>query len=91
MIHDTQYSKTKFFEEFGHLLVKVSDDDVETGDLQLFCPEENHIAQEYKNKGYLIASVFDGGDNEDIVILNDDCGEQFHKIGFLVLRTTKNS
>jgi hypothetical protein len=82
-----QYTKTEFFEEFGWngLIVKVNEDDAETGDYQLFCPEEQDIAKEWQDKGYEIASVFEMEDSEDIVIIDNDLGSSHHKIGYIII------
>lgn len=81
------YTKTEFFEEFGRkgFIVKVNDNDVETGDYQLFCPEEQHIAKEWQDRGYVLASVFETEDSEDLVTLDNDLGQGFHKIGWMVI------
>lgn len=77
--------KTEFFSQYGHRLVKVKEDDSETGDYQLFAPEESHIAQEYKSSGCTIASIYEGEDDLEYVELDNDAGSSFHKIGYLVL------
>lgn len=80
-------TKTQFFEQYGRkgYIVQVHEDSPETGDYQLFCPEEMETAKEWQEKGYLIASVFDGGDDEDTVVLDNDLGNAFHKIGYIVV------
>jgi len=78
-------NKTEFFSQYGHRLVKVNEDDSETGDYQLFAPEESHIAQEYKSSGFIIASIYEGEDGLEYVELDNDAGSSFHKIGYLVL------
>lgn len=82
-----QLTKTEFFEKYGRkgMIVKVLDDSPETGDYQLFCPEEQHIAKEWQDKGYQVASVFEMEDGEDIVILDNDLGESHHKIGYIIV------
>ncbi len=82
-----QYTKTEFFEEFGRkgFIVKVNNNDVETGDYQLFCPEEQHIAKEWQDRGYVLASVFEMEEGEDIVVLDNDLGTSPFKIGYLVV------
>lgn len=82
-----QYTKTQFFKEFGDkgLIVPVNQDDPETGDYQLLFPEEQHVAKEWQDKGYLVASVFEMLDQEDIVILDNDLGYGYHKIGYIIL------
>lgn len=81
-----QYTKTDFFQKFNKfgILVKVHDNDSETGDFELFCPEEQHIAKQWQDKGYLIASVFERED-EDVVIIDNDLGTSHHKIAYMVL------
>ena len=85
MQNNSMTTKTAFFEQFGQRLVKVNVDDPETGDFQLFCPEEKTRAVEYQKNGYEVASVYESLDDEDKVILDNDCGESFGKIGFLIL------
>lgn len=82
-----KHTKTEFFEKYGSrgLIVQVNEGDVETGDYQLFCPEEQHIAKEWQDKGYQVASVFETEDGEDIVILDNDISAGFHKIGYLIV------
>jgi len=52
-------NKTQFFQKYGHLLVKVNEDDASTGDYMLYFPEEKYIAKDYLDKGYSVASVFE--------------------------------
>jgi hypothetical protein len=78
-------NKTEFFKQNGHRLVSVHEDDKETGNFMLFCPEESHIAQQYLDKGYSIASVFELQDEEDNVELDNDAGYSPFKIGYLIL------
>jgi len=78
-------NKTEFFSQYGHRLMKVNEDDTETGDYQLFAPEESHIAQEYKNSGCMIASIYEREDGLEYVELDNDAGTSFHKIGYLVI------
>jgi hypothetical protein len=78
-------SKTDFFNLYGNLLVQVHEDDVETGDYQLFCPEESHIAKEYIDKGYNVASIFQSENEEDYVLIDDDPNNSLNKIGYLIL------
>lgn len=87
MRNNYRYTKTEFFEKYDTkgLIVQVNEDDVETGDYQLFCPEEQHIAKEWQDKGYNVASVFETEDGEDIVIFDNDLGSAFHKIGYIIV------
>jgi hypothetical protein len=78
-------NKTKFFETYGHLLVKVNNDDSQTGDYMLYYPEEKYIAKDYLDKGYKVASVFEVENDEDFVVLDNDISYSHHKIGLLVL------
>lgn len=81
-----QFTKTKFFEKFGNRLVKVNpENDVETGEFQLFSSEEAYIASDYLKKGYDIASVFEILNGEDVVVIDNDCSPSHHKIGFFVI------
>ena len=77
--------KTEFFSQYGHRLVKVNEDDSETGDYQLFAPEESHVAQKYIESGYAIASLYEGEDGTEYVELDNDAGTSLHKIGYLIL------
>ena len=76
--------KTKFFEENGTRLVRVSDDNAEGGDFMLFHPEEKWAAAEYIKRGYAVASVFET-DSEDAIAIDNDISEHPYKIGYLVL------
>jgi hypothetical protein len=78
-------NKTDFFIKHGHQLVKVNNDDAETGDYQLFAPEESNRANEYMKAGYMIASIYEDTDGTERVALDNDAGTSFHKIGYLVL------
>lgn len=78
-------NKTEFFEKYGHRLVQVSEDDVESGDYQLFAPEESDVASMYQSIGYLVASIFEDEDGTERVELDNDSGIGFHKIGYLIL------
>jgi|LakMenEpi03Aug12_release.lakeMendotaPanAssembly.Ray.scaffolds.fasta_scaffold1374314_3 hypothetical protein len=78
-------NKTDFFQKHGHQLVKVNNDDAETGDYQLFAPEESNRANEYMKAGYMIASIYEDTDGTERVALDNDAGTSFHKIGYLVL------
>ena len=80
------YTKTKFFEEYGHRFAKVKNDDSETGDYMLYCPEEIEEAVNFKKRGFEVASVYDEcGIKEDTVVLNNDPSDAFHKYGFLII------
>jgi glutathione synthase/RimK-type ligase-like ATP-grasp enzyme len=79
-----EFSKTDFFAQFGKFIVKINEDDTETGDYQLFHPEERYIAQDFINNGYTVASVYDRED-EDIVIIENDTSESFMKVGYIIL------
>jgi hypothetical protein len=78
-------NKTQFFQKYGHLLVKVNEDDASTGDYMLYFPEEKYIAKDYLDKGYSVASVFETEDDEDFVLLDNDISNSHHKIGLLIL------
>ena len=58
-------NKTKFFQKYGHLLVKVNEDDPQTGDYMLYYPEDKYIAKQYLDNGYMVASVYEVEDDED--------------------------
>jgi hypothetical protein len=78
-------NKTKFFQKYGHLLVKVNEDAADTGDYMLYFPEEKHIAKDYLDNGYMVASVFEVENEEDNVLLDNDISNAHHKIGLLIL------
>ncbi|NBP67460.1 MAG: hypothetical protein EBR30_03715 [Cytophagia bacterium] len=78
-------TQTEFFKQHGHRLVRVHDDDTETGDFRLLFPEETEIAHTYQDLGYTIASVFEQENKEDFVVIDNDLGTAFHKIGMYVL------
>jgi hypothetical protein len=78
-------NKTEFFEEYGHRLVQVNEDDTESGDYQLFSPEESDLAAFFQKTGYLVASVFEDEDGTERVELDNDSGISFHKIGYPIL------
>ncbi len=78
-------NKTKFFQKYGHLLVKVNEDDPQTGDYMLYYPEEKYIAKQYLDNGYMVASVYEVEDDEDNVELDNDISDSHHKIGLLIL------
>ena len=78
-------TKDEFFMGFGDRLVQVNpDDDTETGWWQLMCPEQRETAQEYLDKGYAIASLFEHPDG-DFIKIDNDLGESHHKYGWFVL------
>lgn len=79
------FTKDDFFRKFGDRLAKVNPpEDVETGEYQLFSPEENHIASEWLQKGYDVASVYETSEG-DLIKIDNDCGSNPYKIGFIVL------
>jgi hypothetical protein len=78
-------TKTEFYNQYSHRFVKLHDDDVETGDYQLFHPEERYIAKEWLDKGYNVASVYEVGEGEDNVELDNDISNHPYKIGYIVL------
>ena len=81
----TVMNKDEFFYGFGDRLVKVNDeDDVETGCHQLMCPEERDVAQEYVDKGYAIASLYEHPDG-DFIKIDNDLSETDNKYGWFVL------
>jgi hypothetical protein len=77
--------KTEFFSQYKHRLVKVNEDDSETGDYQLFSPEESNVAFNYQKLGYIIASIYETKDDIEYVELDNDAGTSFNKIGYLIL------
>jgi hypothetical protein len=78
--------KTKFFQRYGDRLVKVNNDDTETGDFMLFCPEESYTAKDYLDKGYSVASVFEVENAEDNIELDNDTSPSPYKIGFIIIK-----
>ena len=81
-------SKSKFFKLNGHRLVKVFDDNTDSGDFMLLHPEDKWKAADFITNGFEIASVYETTDNEDMVEINNDISEHPYKIGYLIL--TKN-
>lgn len=82
--------KNQFFNQYGHLLIKVNDDDAESGDYQLFV-EENYIADGYRGLGYLVASIYERNDGSEYVKIDDDTTQPTNKIGFFILDTTRDN
>jgi len=80
-------TKTEFFEKNGHRLVKVWEDDVETGDFMLMAPEEDDLAKEYESKGYIVCTIYEPSqEGEDDVVENEfNLGNNPFKIGYLIL------
>jgi hypothetical protein len=69
--------------------IKVNQDDKETGDLRLDCPEEQDRAAAYHKDGYRIASVYEELDDvtnqlREEVYCDNDPGRAYHKIGYFV-------
>ena len=81
-------NKTKFFEENGVRLLRISDDPAGGGDFMLFHPEEKWIAAEYIKRGHDVASVFET-ESEDMVSVDNDISEHPYKIGYLVINKNK--
>lgn len=79
-------TKTKFFETYGHRLVKVALDDTETGDYMLMHPEEKWKASDYIQNGYQVASVYETNEDPDyLVVLDNDVSEHPYKVGYIVI------
>ena len=85
----TRMTKTEFFQKNGHRLVKVWEDDVETGDFMLMAPEEDDLAKEYESKGYEVFTIYEPSSEgeEDIVENEFNLGNNPFKIGYLILET----
>ena len=85
----TRMTKTEFFEKNGHRLVKVWEDDVETGDFMLMAPEEDDMAKDYESKGYEVFTVYEpSSEGEDDIVENEfNLGNNPFKIGYLILET----
>ena len=85
----TRMTKTEFFEKNGHRLVKVWEDDVETGDFMLMAPEEDDMAKNYESKGYEVFTIYEPSSEgeEDIVENEFNLGNNPFKIGYLILET----
>ena len=69
--------------------IKVNQDDMETGDLRLYCPEEADHALQYQQDGYRIASVYEELDDvtnqlREEVYCDNDPAPAYHKIGYFV-------
>jgi hypothetical protein len=82
--------KEQFFKQYGNQLIQVNTDSAETGDYHLYAPEESDRALKYQQHGYLIASVFEQENGEDLIVLDNDTSTGFHKIGYLVLTQNKD-
>jgi hypothetical protein len=80
-------TKTEFFEKNGHRLVKVWEDDVETGDFMLMAPEEDDMAKDYESKGYEVFTIYEpSSEGEDDIVENEfNLGNNPFKIGYLIL------
>ena len=85
----TRMTKTEFFEKNGHRLVKVWEDDVETGDFMLMAPEEDDMAKNYESKGYEVFTIYEpSSEGEDDIVENEfNLGNNPFKIGYLILET----
>ena len=83
----TRMTKTDFFQKNGHRLVKVWEDDVETGDYMLWSPEEDELAQDYDSKGYEVCTVYEPSQDgeDDCVEVDFNLGNNPFKIGYLIL------
>jgi len=83
----TRMTKTEFFEKNGHRLVKVWEDDVETGDFMLMAPEEDDMAKDYESKGYEVFTIYEpSSEGEDDIVENEfNLGNNPFKIGYLIL------
>lgn len=75
----------EFFKQHGSQLVKLHEDDSETGNFRLFCPEECATASHYKENGYTVVSIFEDNDGSEFVIIDNDPGDAFHKVGLFIL------
>ncbi len=68
--------------------IKVNQDDIERGDLRLYCPEESDRAAAYHKDGYRIASVYEEITEDNLireqVYLDNDPAPAYHKIGYFV-------
>ena len=78
-------AKSKFFKLNGNRLVKVFDDNTDSGDFMLLHPEDRWKAADYIADGFEVASVYETLENEDMVEINNDISEHPYKIGYLVL------
>lgn len=80
-----QLSKTEFFNKYSNRILKIHNDDTETGDFQLFCPEESHIATKYMSDNYEIASIYESQDGKEYIMLDNDSGTNPYKTGYIIL------
>ena len=79
-------SKSKSFKLNGHRLIKVFDDNTDSGDFMLLHPEDRWKAADYIADGFEVASIYETpDDNEDMVEINNDISEHPYKIGYLIL------
>lgn len=81
--------KEKFIDLYGYFMVEVNDTFHELGDYRLECPKDVDKAIAYHRKGYVIGSIFKEEDKE-VIKLDNDCGFQYNKIGFVVLDHRKS-
>ena len=77
--------KSKFFELNSNRLVKVFDDNTDSGDFMLLHPEDKWKAADFITDGFEVASVYETSEDEDMVEVNNDISEHPYKIGYLVL------
>jgi hypothetical protein len=80
-MNTTRISVDEFFQT--KYPIEVFSDSSESGDYRLYCPEDKYIAEQYKNDGFKIASIYENESGE-YILLDNDTSESHHKIGFFV-------
>lgn len=80
-------TKDKFFQKYGDLLVKSSEDNYDGGDFLFFHPEDiDLLMDKYQNDDYQIVSVHDDCEEETVDMTQPcDFGEQPFKYGYFVI------
>ena len=80
-------TKTNFFKEYGHLLIKVAEDCAEYGDFLILHPEEKALAKELEDRGMTIVSVYETESGEDYIDYENpfDSADQPFKYGYLAI------
>jgi hypothetical protein len=71
----------KFFEKYGGLLVKFTEDDPEFGDFLFLHPNDLGELKKYDNLNYQIVQVF-----EDRIDMECDFSDNEDKIGYYVIK-----
>lgn len=86
-------TKTEFFKQNGHLLLRVTEDSAEYGDFLILHPEEIAMAKDLEERGFTIVSVHETEDGEDFVDVSQPCdfGTQPFKYGYFALSNSNQN